>query len=107
VLTQRLGRVLRIFEERGDRAIVLGAYGCGSSEVSVEMVACVWAELLVCGEEEEREEGGKKSYERREARFKDVFEHVVFAVPGKLFAPFREAFEMRVLEAQINDATRV
>ena len=101
VLTQRLGRVLRTFEERGDRAVVLGAYGCGSSEVRVEMVAGVWAELLVCGEEEEGEGG------RGEARFKDVFEHVVFAVPGKLFAPFKEAFEMRVLEAQINDATRL
>jgi hypothetical protein len=65
------------------------------------MVAGVWAELLVCGEEEEGEGG------RGEARFKDVFEHVVFAVPGKLFAPFKEAFEMRVLEAQINDATRL
>ena len=111
VLTQRLGRVLRTFEERGDRAIVLGAYGCGSSEVSVEMVAGVWAELLVCGEEEQegeerRSEGGEEG-EKREARFKDVFEHVVFAVPGKLFAPFKEAFEMRVLETQINDATRM
>jgi hypothetical protein len=111
VLTQRLGRVLRTFEERGDRAIVLGAYGCGSSEVSVEMVAGVWAELLVCGEEEQegeerRSEGGEEG-EKQEARFKDVFEHVVFAVPGKLFAPFKEAFEMRVLETQINDATRM
>ncbi|KIM81363.1 hypothetical protein PILCRDRAFT_821449 [Piloderma croceum F 1598] len=109
VLTQRLGRVLRTFEERGDRAVVLGAYGCGSSEVSVEMVAGVWAELLVCGEEEEGEERRSDEGEKgeREARFKDVFEHVVFAVPGKLFAPFKEAFEMRVLEAQINDATRM
>jgi hypothetical protein len=121
VLTQRLGRVLRIFEERGDKAIVLGAYGCGSSEVKVDMVADVWAELLVCGEEDGEgdeplghssaefaaREGGAGRKGRREARFKDVFEHVVFAVPGKLFAPFKEAFEMRVLEAQVNDATRM
>ena len=117
VLTQRLGRVLRTFEERGDTAIVLGAYGCGSSEVQVDMIASVWAELLVCGEEEEAEGEGRSSNTvngmqggrgrwRREARFKDVFERVVFAVPGKLFAPFKEGFEMRVLEAQINDASR-
>lgn len=111
VLTQRLGRVLRAFEDKGDKAIVLGAYGCGSSEISVEMVAEVWAELLVCGEEGSRP--GAESSESREAagasepRFKDVFEHVVFAVPGRLFAPFKQAFEMRVLETQINEAARI
>jgi hypothetical protein len=74
------------------------------------MVAEVWAELLVCGDE--RSEPGAESSGLREdrdggeARFKDVFEHVVFAVPGKLFTPFRQAFEMRVLEAQVNDAAR-
>lgn len=94
MLTQRLGRALHVFEERGDRAVVLGAYGCGSSEVRVEMVAEVWAELLLC-----------RDAEGAEARFKDVFEHVVFALPGKLFAPFKQAFEMRVLEGSINDAT--
>jgi hypothetical protein len=103
VLTQRLGRVLKIFEERGDKALVFGAYGCGSSEVRVEMVASVWAELLVCGEEEEEErkegDGEGEGTGRRQARFKDVFEHVVFAVPGKLFAPFKDAFEARVHKA--------
>jgi hypothetical protein len=73
------------------------------------MVAEVWAELLVCGEEEgEQAAESTKSPEGvgGEARFKDVFEHVVFAVPGKLFAPFKQAFEMRVLEAQVNEAAR-
>ena len=107
VLTQRLGRVLKTFEERGNKAIVLGAYGCGTSEVKVDMIAGVWAELLVCGEEELVVESGEEGPTRREARFKDVFEHVVFAVPGKLFAPFKEAFEMRVLEAQVNEVTRL
>lgn len=96
ILTQRLGRVLRVFEEVGDRAVVLGAYGCGSSEVKVEMVAEVWAELLICGDEETH----------GVARFKDVFEHVVFALPGKLFGPFKDAFEMRVLEASLNEVTK-
>ncbi|KAF7980861.1 hypothetical protein HWV62_29489 [Athelia sp. TMB] len=95
VLTQRLGRVLHVFEERGDRALVLGAYGFGSSEVPVEMIAEVWAELLVCGDAESQ----------GVARFKDVFEHVVFALPGRLFSPFQQAFEMRVLEGTLDEAT--
>lgn len=107
VLTQRLGRVLRVFEERGDRAIVLGAYGCGTSEINVGMVAEVWAELLVCGERESA--GGDDGAEvvaggRKEARFRNVFKYVVFALPGKLHAPFKQAFESRLLEAEINDA---
>jgi len=65
------------------------------------MVAGVWAELLVCGEEEAGEGGGGKRGLRM------YCEHVGFAIPGRLFAPFKEAFEMRVLEAQINDATRL
>lgn len=100
VLTQRVGRVLRVFEERGDRAIVLGAYGCGSSEINVGMIAEIWAELLVCGERSSAGTGG----EMKQGRFKDVFEHVVFALPGKLYAPFKTAFELRLLETEINDA---
>jgi len=95
VLTQRLGRVLHVFEERGDRALVLGAYGCGSSEVPVEMIAEVWAELLVCGDAESQ----------GVARFKDVFEHVEFALPGKLFTPFQKAFELRVSQGTPNEDT--
>ena len=98
VLTQRVGRVLRVFEERGDRAIVLGAYGCGSSEINVGMIAEIWAELLLCGECESACAGS----ERKQSRFKNVFEYVVFALPGKLYAPFKTAFESRLLEAGVN-----
>ncbi|KAG2109350.1 uncharacterized protein F5147DRAFT_753240 [Suillus discolor] len=101
-MRDRMGRALRIFEARGDRALVLGAFGCGSSENKVEMVAEIWADLLVHGESEENREDGKTTVPR--AAFKDSFEEVVFAVPGKLFEPFKKAFDMRVFEAEVSRA---
>ncbi|KAG0693958.1 hypothetical protein DFH29DRAFT_962245 [Suillus ampliporus] len=101
-MRDRMARALRIFEARGDRALVLGAFGCGSSENKVEMVAEIWAGLLVCGEGEEKREDGKTTVPR--AAFKDSFEEVVFAVPGKLFEPFKKAFEMKVFEAEVSRA---
>ncbi|KAH9941925.1 hypothetical protein B0H21DRAFT_780095 [Amylocystis lapponica] len=101
-MKERMARALHVFEERGDKTLVLGAFGCGSNENKVEMVARVWAELLVCGDSEGGAEGKGK---RREARFKNIFERVVFAVPGKLFEPFKEAFEMRVFEEELALAT--
>ena len=87
LMRDRMARCLRVFEQRGDRAIVLGAFGCGcSSQNSVDMVASLWAELVAC-------EG---------ARFKDVFERIVFAVSGKQYAPFKRAFEMRLFEEQVD-----
>ncbi|KIJ65887.1 hypothetical protein HYDPIDRAFT_87583 [Hydnomerulius pinastri MD-312] len=87
-MRDRMARALRIFEIRGDRALVLGAFGCGSSQNSVEMVAELWAELL----------------ETKPAKFKGVFEEIVFAVPGKLFEPFKHAFDMKVFEMEVMKA---
>lgn len=86
-MRERMARCLRVFEQRGDRAVVLGAFGCGSSsQNSVDMIAQLWAELILC-------EG---------ARFKDVFERVVFAVPGKQHKQFKRAFEMRLFEEEVD-----
>ncbi|KAF9243122.1 hypothetical protein BU15DRAFT_86532 [Melanogaster broomeanus] len=86
---------------RGDRALVLGAFGCGSSQNSIDMVAELWAELLVCGSREVTEAGKE---ETKPAKFKGVFEEIVFAVPGKLFEPFKRAFEMKVFEMDVMKA---
>ncbi|CAL1711299.1 unnamed protein product [Somion occarium] len=91
-MKERMARILRVFEEKGDKVLVLGAFGCGSSQNDVEVIASLWAELLVCGDNEQH------------ARFRDVFERVVFAVPGKLFTPFRRAFDMRVFEQEVASA---
>jgi uncharacterized protein (TIGR02452 family) len=101
-MRDRMARALRIFEARGNQALVLGAFGCGSSENKVEMVAEIWAGLLMCGEDEEGHEDGKMGV--KHAPFKDSFEEIVFAVPGKLFEPFKKAFEMRVFEAEVSRA---
>ena len=94
VAKERMARALRVFEERGDRTVILGAFGCASSENNVETIAAIWAELLVCGD----------GSDAGEARFKDVFERVIFAVPGKQFARFKDAFEMRVFEGEVSKA---
>ena len=101
-MRDRMARALRIFEICGDRALVLGAFGCGSSQNSAEMVAELWAELLVCGTREGTEVGKE---ETQPASFKGVFEEIIFAVPGKLFTPFKHAFEMKVLEMEVISAT--
>lgn len=92
-MKERMARALRVFEEKGDKILILGAFGCASSQNNVEAIASIWAELLVCGDHDDSSNSP--------ARFKDVFERVVFAVPGKLFASFRNAFEMRVFEEEI------
>ena len=87
LMRERMARCLRVFEQRGDRAIVLGAFGCGcSSQNSVDMVAQLWAELVAC----------------EDARFKGVFERIVFSVSGKQHTQFKQAFEMRLFEEQVN-----
>jgi uncharacterized protein (TIGR02452 family) len=101
-MRDRMARALRIFEARGDRALVLGAFGCGSCENKVETVAEIWADLLVYGEGEQNLEDGKTTVPH--APFKDSFEEIVFAVPGKLFEPFKKAFDMRVFEAEVTQA---
>ncbi|TFK51138.1 hypothetical protein OE88DRAFT_1660476 [Heliocybe sulcata] len=99
-MRDRMGRVLRCFEERGDKAIVLGAFGGGSNQCDPEMIADVWAELFVTGDRTHFTEMPKRAY----ARFKDVFERVVFAVPGKWFTEFKKSFDMRTLEMEIEEA---
>lgn len=89
-MKERMARALRLFEAHGNKTVILGAFGCSSSQNNVEFVASIWAELLACGEE---------------ARFKDVFERVMFAVPGRLYESFKKAFEMRVFEAELTKAT--
>ena len=114
----RMARALRVFQLRGDRGLVLGAFGCGSSQNRVEEIAELWAELLVTGERPRSSSNdpqrtppaigddveGRRVFERHGPVFRDVFEHIVFAAPGKLFEPFKRAFEMRLLEAQLSDA---
>ncbi|THH20209.1 hypothetical protein EUX98_g8623 [Antrodiella citrinella] len=97
-MKERMARALRVFEERGNRHLVLGAFGCIAGGLNkLDIVADIWAELLVCGDMEG--EGGSK----RAARFKDSFDTVVFAVPGRSHKLFRDAFEMRLFEGDLID----
>ncbi|KAI0350868.1 hypothetical protein OH77DRAFT_1430488 [Trametes cingulata] len=95
-MKERMARALRAFELRGDKVLVLGAFGCGTCENKVGMVAEIWAELLVCGE--------TVNDMRQEARFKSSFEKVVFAVPRKMLEPFKEAFAAREMMERVAGA---
>lgn len=98
-MKERMARILYLFEERGNRALVLGAFGCGpQSQNNVEAIASIWAELLVCGDLE------GPGNTKREARFKNSFEKIVFAVPGRIIEQFKRAFKARLFEAEVADA---
>ncbi|KAH9856713.1 hypothetical protein C2E23DRAFT_721531 [Lenzites betulinus] len=66
-MRERMARILFLFETKGVRSLVLGSFGTGVFQNNVKTVARIWADLLM----------------RDDARFKDSFDHVVFAILGK------------------------
>jgi len=76
-MSERMGRILYLFERKGARNIILGTFGTGVFRNSVTTVARIWAHLLMVPE----------------ARFKDSFDRVIFAITGeKTFLDFQSAF---------------
>ena len=76
-MTERMGRILYVFEQKGARNIILGTFGTGVFANSVTTVARIWAHLLLVPE----------------ARFKDSFDRVIFAITGEeTFIKFQSAF---------------
>ncbi|TFY60262.1 hypothetical protein EVJ58_g5265 [Rhodofomes roseus] len=80
VMRERMARILYLFEKQGVKSLVLGSFGTGVFRNNVNLVANVWADLLV--------EPG--------ARFKSTFDHVVFAILGRAtFEEFERVLEQR------------
>ncbi|KAH9888395.1 hypothetical protein C8Q73DRAFT_182767 [Cubamyces lactineus] len=80
VMRERMARVLFLFESKGVKSVVLGSFGTGVFKNNVKTIATIWADLLV-GDN---------------ARFKDSFDHVVFAILGNdTYDTFRTVFESR------------
>ena len=78
-MSERMGRILYLFECKGVRSIILGAFGTGVFRNSVTSVARIWAHLLLLPE----------------ARFKDSFDCVIFAISGEeTFADFQRTFNV-------------
>ena len=71
--------------ERGDRVLVLSAFGVGQSCNSPDMVGEIWADLLCA----------------RGAKFQGVFERVVFALSAKHRETFEKAFNEKILEREV------
>jgi uncharacterized protein (TIGR02452 family) len=88
-MRERMARILRLFEECGDRHLVLGSFGTGVFVNSVQMVASIWADLLVG-------EG---------ARFQKSFEQVIFAIKDQnTFDEFREIFSQHVETVPVDES---
>jgi len=78
-MKERMARILHLFTLKGVRNLVLGSFGTGVFQNSVELVASLWKELLVGSN----------------APFEGSFDRVVFAVLGrKTFETFESVFEM-------------
>ncbi|PPQ90266.1 hypothetical protein CVT25_013092 [Psilocybe cyanescens] len=77
-MSERMGRILYVFEQHRIRNIVLGTFGTGVFRNSVATVARIWAQLLILPD----------------ARFKHSFDRIVFAITGgETFADFQSAFD--------------
>ncbi|KDR74985.1 hypothetical protein GALMADRAFT_519530 [Galerina marginata CBS 339.88] len=63
---ERIGRLLYLFHKRGARHLVLGSFGTGVFQNRIELVAGIFYDLLA----------------KPDARFKDAFDTVVFAILG-------------------------
>ncbi|KAG6331877.1 hypothetical protein ID866_7209 [Astraeus odoratus] len=78
VMRERMARILFLFEQQGATNIVLGSFGTGVFKNDVEVVSRIWAELLTGSE----------------ARYKNTFDRVVFAIVGnKTYSTFKSVFE--------------
>lgn len=81
-MKERMARILFLFERYGVRNVILGSFGTGVFRNSVELVAEIWGELLMADD----------------ARFKNSFDHVVFAILG--FSTFN-TFEKTLAKALV------
>ena len=90
-IKSRIARALRLFAARGDSTLILCAFGCEEG-TSIETVAQIYAELLACS---------SGTGDVGDGEFTNVFEKVVFAIPGRLHSTFRKTFEMRVYEDEL------
>lgn len=90
-IKSRITRALRLFAARGDSTLILCAFGCEEG-TSIETVAQIYAELLACS---------SGTGDVGDGEFTNVFEKVVFAIPGRLHSTFRKTFEMRVYEDEL------
>ena len=80
IMKERMGRILFLFEKEGAKRIVLGSFGTGVFQNKVDVVARLWAELLVVPG----------------SRFGTSFDEVVFGILGRAtFEAFEDGFRVR------------
>ncbi|KAG8910637.1 hypothetical protein FRC00_007823 [Tulasnella sp. 408] len=84
-MLERMGRILKCFEDNGDKFLVLGSFGTGVFQNDVGMVAAIWARLLGHG-----------------GRFSQSFDRVEFAILGRpTYDQFKNAYNNELSEQVI------
>ncbi|KIM63221.1 hypothetical protein SCLCIDRAFT_117820 [Scleroderma citrinum Foug A] len=79
-MRERMARILFLFEQQGAKNLVLGSFGTGVFKNDIEVVARIWADLLISSN----------------ARYKHSFDRIVFAILGhNTFTKFKDALENR------------
>ncbi|KAG9018219.1 hypothetical protein FRB90_011854 [Tulasnella sp. 427] len=82
---ERMARILKCFEENGDRILVLGSFGTGVFRNDIGTVASIWAELL-----------------GPDGRFSQSFDLIEFAILGRsTFDKFQNAWNDQLSRAYI------
>ncbi|PCH35701.1 hypothetical protein WOLCODRAFT_126185, partial [Wolfiporia cocos MD-104 SS10] len=80
LMRERMARILFLFEKQGVRNVVLGSFGTGVFRNKIDLVAGIWADLLL-------DDG---------SRFQGSFDHVVFAILGReTYEEFERVFQQR------------
>jgi len=86
-MRERIARLLFLFHQRGARHLILGSFGTGVFQNSVEMVAGIFREFLC-------EEPDADSPTSGKGKFKGAFDTVMFAIlGGSTVRTFERVFE--------------
>jgi len=101
---ERIARILCLFHDQGVRHLVLGSFGTGVFQNSVELIAGIFRDLLCEPTDQEKHDADQGEGEQTpthvsvssvgKGKFKGAFDTVMFAIlGGSTVRTFRQVFE--------------